>query len=203
MRIVKIINHPISSNCFIIHHNNDKNCIVIDPGSENTQLLENEIGNKEVDFIILTHEHFDHIWGADKIRKKYNTKLYCSEVTANAIVNKKKNMSLFYNQIGFELQPASLILQDGQYIDWHDIEISIISTPGHSKGSICIKIDDNLFTGDTIIKSTRTVTKLPGGDAKELANSMEKLENMGLLNLNLYCGHGEIKKKDKTKKKII
>ncbi|MDR3244892.1 MAG: MBL fold metallo-hydrolase, partial [Prevotellaceae bacterium] len=150
-----------------------------------------EIGNNGVDFIILTHEHFDHIWGADKIREKYNTKLYCSEFTANAIINKKKNMSLFYNQIGFELQPADLILQDGHQINWHGTEISIISTPGHTKGSICIKIDNNLFTGDTIIKSIRTVTKLPGGSEEELANSMEKLMNIGLLNLNLYCGHGE------------
>ncbi|MDR0605738.1 MAG: MBL fold metallo-hydrolase, partial [Bacteroidales bacterium] len=179
------------SNCFVVHHSNCKNCIVIDPGSENTQLIETAIDNKTVDFIILTHEHFDHIWGVDKIRDKYHTKLYCSDDTNKAIINKKKNLSLFYNQTGFELRPAETILTDGQSIDWHGIEIFIISTPGHTPGSICIKIGANLFTGDTIIKSVHTVTKLPGGNKKDLELSLQKLKAMNLEKLNLYCGHGE------------
>jgi glyoxylase-like metal-dependent hydrolase (beta-lactamase superfamily II) len=189
--VVKIVNAPISSNCFVVHHRNNENCIVIDPGSEDTQLIERAIDNRKVDFVILTHEHFDHIWGTDKIRKKYGAKLYCSESTDKSIVNKKKNMSLFYNQAGFELEPADAILTDGQIINWHDTEISIISTPGHTPGSICIKIENNLFTGDTIIKSTRTVTKLPGGNERDLELSLQKLEKIGLGDFNLYCGHGE------------
>jgi glyoxylase-like metal-dependent hydrolase (beta-lactamase superfamily II) len=164
---------------------------VIDPGSEDTQLIEAVIGSKKVDFVILTHEHFDHIWGTDKIRDKYNAELYCSENTNEAIINKKKNLSLFYNQTGFELRQADVDLVDRQSINWHGIEISIISTPGHTSGSICIKIENNLFTGDTIIKSVRTVTKLPGGNEKDLEASLQKLAAMNLEKFNLYCGHGE------------
>jgi glyoxylase-like metal-dependent hydrolase (beta-lactamase superfamily II) len=54
-----------------------------------------------------------------------------------------------------------------------------------------VKIENNLFTGDTIIKSTRIVTKLPGGDERDLELSLQKLREIGLENLNLYCGHGE------------
>jgi glyoxylase-like metal-dependent hydrolase (beta-lactamase superfamily II) len=116
----------------------------------------------------------------------------CSSANTNkAIIDKKKNLSLFYNQTGFELRPAEITLTDGQLINWHDTEISIISTPGHTPGSICIKIGNNLFTGDTIIKSIRTVTKLPGGNQKELESSLKKLKAMNLEKLNLYCGHGE------------
>ena len=191
MKILKLINHPISSNCFVVFHEKEDSCVIIDPGSENTSVIEKTIGEKSVDFIFLTHEHFDHIWGADKIRTKYNGKLCCSPDTAKAITNKKKNMSVFFDQVGFELNSCNIILTDGQMINWHDTQIEIIYTPGHTDGCICIKINNNLFTGDTIIKDIPTVTKLPEGSMNKLQNSMKKLIQMGLVNLNLYCGHGE------------
>ncbi|GBU26651.1 hypothetical protein R84B8_00161 [Treponema sp. R8-4-B8] len=191
MKIIKIINQPVSSNCFIVFNENKSSCIVIDPGSEDSSVIEQSIGEQKVDFIFLTHEHFDHIWCADKIRTKYNAKLCCSLDTANAITNKKKNMSVFYNQIGFELNPCDIVLTDEHLIDWGGIQIEIIHTPGHTNGCICIKINDNLFTGDTLIKDVPTVTKLPEGNKDKLQKSIEKLEQKGLYKLNLYCGHGE------------
>jgi hydroxyacylglutathione hydrolase len=191
MKIKKIVNQPVSSNCFIVFNENTGSCIVIDPGSENTSVIEQSIGEQSVNFIFLTHEHFDHIWGADKIRTLYNAKLCCSLDTANAITNRKKNMSLFFNQVGFELNPCDIILIDGQIIDWQGIPIEIIHTPGHTNGCICIKINDNLFTGDTIIKGVSTVTKLPEGSKEKLKNSIEKLKQKGLGWFSLYFGHGE------------
>lgn len=189
MNIERIINQPITSNCFIISHEKKNSCVVIDPGSEDISVIENFIGVKNVDYIFLTHEHYDHIWGADKIRKKYDAKLCCSLETAGFITSKKKNLSVFYNQVGFELEVADIILEDSTIIDWHDTPIEIIHTPGHSEGSICIKIGNNLFTGDTIIKEIKTVTKLPGGSKEKLQNSIVKLEKIGLNSFNLYCGH--------------
>jgi glyoxylase-like metal-dependent hydrolase (beta-lactamase superfamily II) len=191
MKIKKIINQPVSSNCFIVLNEENGSCIVIDPGSEDSSVIEQSIEGKNVDFIFLTHEHFDHIWCADKIRKKYNAKLCCSFDTAGAITNRKKNMSVFFNQVGFELNPCDIILIDEQFINWKGIQIEIIYTPGHTNGCICIKINNNLFTGDTVIKGVTTVTKLPGGDKDKLKNSMDKLMQKELYMLNLYCGHGE------------
>jgi hydroxyacylglutathione hydrolase len=191
MKIIKIINQPVSSNCFIVFNENKKSCIVIDPGSEDPSVIEKIIDDQNVDFIFLTHEHFDHIWCADRIRTKYNAKLCCSFDTAKAITNRKKNMSLFFNQVGFELKPCDVVLADEQLIDWDGIKIEIIHTPGHTNGCICIKINNNLFTGDTVIKNVYTVTKLPEGSKEKLKKSMEKLEKKGLHKLNLYCGHGE------------
>ena len=191
MKIKQIINQPVTSNCFIVFHENNNSCIVIDPGSENSCNIENAINEREVDYIFLTHEHFDHIWCTDKIREKYNAKLCCSADVAKSITNKKKNLSLFVDQIGFELNIPDVILDHKQHINWYGTLIEIIHTPGHTEGSICIKINDNLFTGDTIIKDTQTVTKLPSGNKDKLQNSIEKLAQMGLSDFNLYCGHGE------------
>jgi hydroxyacylglutathione hydrolase len=192
--VIQIENNPVSSNCYIVFDKHCGNgCLVIDPGSEDVNNIFSSIENNQlkVDYIFLTHEHFDHIWGADKIRAIYNAKLCCSFDTANAIINKKKNMSVFFDQIGFELNPCDEILTDGQIIDWGEIQIEIIHTPGHTNGCICIRIDNNLFTGDTIIKGVPTVTKLPGGNKDKLQNSIKKLKQKGLDKLNLYCGHGK------------
>lgn len=191
INIIRILNIPVKSNCFLVFHNNNKSCLVIDPGSEKDDAIINSIKDKKVDYIFLTHEHFDHIWCADQIRKKYNSKLYCSIDASKGIIDKKKNMSIFYDQIGFELSPCDVILNDEQIINWKGIDIQIIYTPGHTNGSICIKINDNLFTGDTIIKGVPTVTKLPGGSKEKLKNTMNKLKTLGINNFNLYCGHGE------------
>jgi len=164
---------------------------MIDPGSKNSSKIEKTVGKKEVDYIFLTHEHFDHIWCADKIRQKYNAKLCCHFDAAEAITNNKKNMSLFYNQTGFELAPPDILLNDRQIINWKGMEIEIIHTPGHTNGCICIKIENNLFTGDTIIKNVPTITKLPGGSKTKQQKSMEKLVKMGFSNYNLFYGHGK------------
>ena len=189
MKIERIINQPVPSNCFIVFHEREKSCIVIDPGSEDISGIESFIENKKVEFIFLTHEHLDHVWGADQLRQKYHAKLCCSLEVSNAITDKKKNLSVFYNQVGFELNAADIILEDADVIDWHNVPVEIIHTPGHTDGSICIKVCNHLFTGDTIIKGIKTVTKLPGGNKEKLQNSIEKLEKMGLNSLNLYCGH--------------
>ena len=162
---------------------------MIDPGSEDVSIIESFIECKKVDFIFLTHEHYDHIWGADKLRQKYNAKLCCSIEASNAIINKKKNLSVFYNQVGFELNVADIIFEDADIIDWYNVPVEIIHTPGHTEGSICIKIFNNLFTGDTIIRGVRTVTTLPGGNKEKLRNSIEKLEKIGLNSFNLCYGH--------------
>ena len=189
MKIKRIINIPINSNCYIISQ--DENCILIDPGSEDDSIIENSINGKTIDYIFLTHEHFDHIWCTDRIRKKYNAKLCCSIETAKAIINRKKNMSIFYDQVGFELNPCDLVLTDEQVVDWRRTPIEIIYTPGHTNGCICIKIYQNLFTGDTIIKGIPTITKLPGGNKYKQQDSIKKLMRLGLTNLDLYCGHWE------------
>ena len=61
------------------------------------------------EYIFLTHEHFDHIWGVNLLKEIYNSHLICSLTCSQKIVNKKKNMSIFYNQVGFEIYPVDII----------------------------------------------------------------------------------------------
>lgn len=197
MQVTQIINSPVESNCFVICIKEySPSCIIIDPGTEDCYYLQEFITTHDLipEYIILTHEHFDHIWGVNKLRILYNLKLICSDECSKAIFSRKKNFSLFYNQQGFEVLPANLIINDlNNTFNWHNIEIRFIETKGHSRGSICILVDNFLFTGDTLIKGLKTVTKLMGGNKNELKMSLLKLNNLFKeKNIVVYPGHGEI-----------
>ena len=192
--VERILNKPIDSNSFVVYTSENKRCIIIDPGTEDSADLITfiQINNLQPEFIFLTHEHFDHIWGVNLLKDLYNAQIVCSLSCAEKIVNRKKNMSVFYNQVGFETFPADIIVNDECKIKWHNKILQIIETPGHTDGSICISINDNLFTGDTIIKDHKTVIKLPGGSKDKLKFSLSKIFlTFSNQRMNVYPGHGE------------
>ena len=71
-------NKPINSNCYILYNGYSNRCVIIDPGTKNCSNIIPFIKEKKLtpEYVILTHEHFDHIWGVNFLRKKYNIKLY-------------------------------------------------------------------------------------------------------------------------------
>ena len=189
------MNSPVDSNCFVLYARDRRNCIVIDPGTCNCAdlLVFLRDHHLNVEYILLTHEHFDHIWGINTLKEAFNCKIACSRGCARHIVDKRKNLSMFYDKVGFQTISADIIVEDnGSKVLWNDFVIEFIYSPGHSDGSVCIKIKDKLFTGDTIIKNRKTITKLPEGDKTKLSLSLDNIAN--IINghrVIVYPGHGE------------
>ena len=183
------------SNCFVLY---DKavasSCLLVDPGSkDNTSLfsiLEEEKLNPS--YIILTHEHFDHCWGVNELRDKYPmVKLVCSKICSEAIQDKKKNYSVFHQQPGFDLKSADIVLEDVNWsIKWNGYGLRFVPAQGHSAAGILFYIDQYVFTGDTLIKGIKTVTKLITGSKEKLRESMSILEQEKGKNLIVCPGHG-------------
>jgi len=193
--IERIPNKPIDSNSFIAYSQKSRNCIIIDPGTEDSSDIIDFINNKRLkpEFIFLTHEHFDHVWGINKLKDIYNPKIVCSKDCAAKIINKKKNMSVFYNQIGFETTSADIHIEDiNNKLEWNGKNVEFIATKGHTDASVCIIIDNNLFTGDTIIRDIKTITKLPGGSKTKIMESISILKNKFFnKKIMIHSGHGE------------
>jgi hydroxyacylglutathione hydrolase len=192
--IKQIVNSPVSSNCYVITVFGQNKCIIIDPGSENSGelILYLEKNNLFPEYILLTHEHFDHIWGVEAIRIKYNSKLICSSLCNLNIIEPKKNMSLFYNQVGFRVNSADILYEQINYkLLWNEFNIDFLKTPGHTDSSFSIHIHNNLFVGDLMILETRTVTKLPTGDKEKLSSSLNSIfDNFLDKKTRIYPGHG-------------
>lgn len=194
IEIATFINFPINSNCYVVYSQQLKRCVIIDPGSEDSSEIISfiETNGLILDYIILTHEHFDHIWSADTLRYKYNSKLISSRHTSKCLINPKLNLSVFYNQIGFSIEPADILIEEISFnLMWMGAKIEFLSTPGHSKGSICFIIENKLFTGDTMIKGIKTVTKLPGSNILHLQNSLSLIFNQFNLKTEVFPGHNK------------
>ena len=113
LKVVRIINQPVTSNCFLLYDrevNND--CLVVDPGSEYPDELEQLLRDLNLypKYILLTHEHFDHIWGCNYLVEKYHSKIICSVLCSEAIQDAKRNHSLFYNQKAFQVPAADICI---------------------------------------------------------------------------------------------
>jgi hydroxyacylglutathione hydrolase len=187
--VKRVINRPVDSNCFVIYQKGCTKCIIVDPGTSDCAELFNffQEHNLVPDYIFLTHEHFDHLCGVNKLKDSYGCKIVCSKLCSDKIVDRKKNMSVFYDQIGFQSYPADIFLEDiNNKLVWNDIEFEF------TKCSVCISVENKLFTGDTIIKDHKTVIKFPGGSKEELLNTLDHLFlKFRDKNTLVFPGHGE------------
>lgn len=195
--IRQIPNSPIDSNCFVIYEKTvGDECVVVDPGSEDSRLLYEFLDTERLtpSYIILTHEHFDHCWGVNDLRAKFpQVKLVCSAICSEAIQQKKKNYSVFHQQPGFELKAADILLEDIDWeLEWNGYGIKFIPAQGHSAAGIIFFVDKYVFTGDTLIKDIRTVTKLKTASTEKLKESLSLLEKEKGRGLVVCPGHGEM-----------
>jgi len=194
IKVKRFENMPINSNCYLIFNDDSDKCIIIDPGTKDcTNIIPYIKENSLIpEYVIITHEHFDHIWGVNYLKKIYNIKLISNKFTSICITDKKKNLSLFYDQIGFECLKADISFDKEISMMLSNQEFKLICIPGHSEGSICVNIGDFLFTGDTLIKDKKTITKLPGGNLRKLNKSIKKLDKIINSNIMICPGHGKM-----------
>ncbi len=182
------------TNCYLIGKKNSK-AIVIDPGDEIDKIMALvEKNNVEVEKIINTHGHFDHISANNELKEKTNAEIYIHEKDKEALINPEKNLSTHLGQKNLvELKEADHILREGDTVEIEDYSFEVLHTPGHSPGSISL-YDSNkkiLISGDTIFSMGVGRTDFPGCSQEELINSIENK----LLTLpdetKVYPGHGQ------------
>lgn len=170
-------------------------CIVVDPGSRNnTELLfflkENCLTPQ---YIVLTHEHFDHIGGVNGLVKKYSVPIVCSELCSQRIKDSFDNCSVMYDDnLAIVIDSPTLSIESLNYkLTFDGEQLEFFKTPGHSDASICFTYEDCLFTGDALLKDLKIVTKLPTGSKEKLNDTLQLFRIMQGQGLTVYPGHGE------------
>lgn len=195
MKTVRIPADGYGANCWIIIDEETGEFALIDPsptGAAFEEFLEKRgLCKKNMKYILLTHGHFDHITGADEIRDASGTPLAIHEADADFLTNSDKNAYKYFFREDLIMRPAEIILHDGDVLPLGKSEIKVVSTPGHTEGSVCFFVGDNIYTGDTLFDRSIGRTDLVGGDQGKLEESLRKLIALDR-DYNIYPGHGSV-----------
>jgi len=192
MLVKTLINSHVNSNTYILFKKEHKKCVVIDPGFSILKTIEFiKTNSLNVQYILLTHEHFDHVFGVNKLFDLYDAKIISSIECSKRVVDSKTNLSYFYISKGLNVYKPNKILKDNETICFLNDNIKMIKTKGHSDGSVCYVVNDYLFTGDTILKDEKIITKLPTGSTDLLNESINKLANNIKFPKKIFPGHGD------------
>ena len=160
---------PIGTNCYILEDDQTNLAAVIDPGDE-PELIQEALEKEgvEVRYLVLTHGHYDHTTAVPALHRVYPlADIYIHQADANGA-----GSTLF--PLAGEVDDLKLY-DEGDVIRLGDHEIQVLHTPGHSPGSVTLKVEDVLFTGDTLFAGSCGRTDLRGGSYEQIMQSLKRL----------------------------
>lgn len=188
MRIVTLDSAGYSSNSYLIVNDRQKVFAVVDPsvGPSVADSFFDE--GYKLEYVLLTHGHFDHILFVDEWRN-LGAKVCIHEGDAEFLGDPSKSLYLQFFARDTKHEDADIILQDSSVIALGDCEINVISTPGHTQGSVCFVFDDVMISGDTLFEGSIGRTDLYGSSYDDMLESIEKLSAIEF-DYTVYPGHG-------------
>lgn len=188
MKLTPFMGEGFSCNSYLL---TDKSCGVLIDCAVSLPSLESVLKKEgaTLQYIILTHGHFDHIETLDEIRSYFSAKVFIHKNDAEMLADGVKNGYSVFFQGDFYAASADRTVSGGDVINAGDIQIKVIHTPGHSKGSVCLECEDFLFTGDTLFANNIGRTDLYGGDGRTIFRSLKMLAE-GYPAKTIYPGHG-------------
>ncbi len=198
IKVKRFINTPVPSVTYLLAEESDRRCIVIDPGSKEEPDMCDYIQKNglTLDYILLTHEHFDHCWGVNYLKEfSPQTKVVSTQLCAEWVLKPWNYFNqMYYNSDEYyQIRQVDILVEKIDYkIVWGDILLKFIPTPGHTDKGMCIEIGKSLFTGDTILLNTKPFLKKKYGASKEeLGRSISTIYETYPTDTKVYPGHGE------------
>jgi hydroxyacylglutathione hydrolase len=182
---------PVAENCYIARRDDAQRAIVVDPGDDADRILD-AIGKLglEVEAILITHCHFDHIGAVAPLARATEAPVWCPEIEVPVLAD----IMSFVPWPGFgpyESYEADHSLSGGERLELAGLDIDVLHTPGHSPGHLTYSIPDEqaLFSGDVLFKGSVGRTDLPGGDWGSLLESIRGLVEAFPSESVVYPGH--------------
>ena len=180
----------MGTNSFLLMDKDTKALALVDPGEFSEEIL-NDIHSlgDDLQMILLTHGHFDHILAAEEIKKKYNIPIYACAKEEKTLQDPRINLTAFHTS-SYTLK-ADVYLTDLQVVELAGFSVQMIETPGHTLGSCCYYLKDEgvLFSGDTVFCGSVGRTDFPEGSTAAIVNSLHRLLEALPDDTEVYPGH--------------
>ena len=182
MKVLTFALGALLTNTYICIDEASESCIVIDPGLDGDGIYKKitERGLTLTD-ILLTHGHFDHCSAVRPLLEKYDVPVYIHRADATD----RQGHDLMFQRVDEQHQRY---YDEGDTLTLGELTIRVMHTPGHSKGSVCLVVNDVIFAGDTLFRASCGRTDFPGGDYREMLASLARLGRMEG-NFHVYSGH--------------
>lgn len=167
------------TNCYILHQEGNRDCVVIDPGYE-PEIILSYLSEKGLTLqaILLTHGHFDHVGAVRELAAQTDCRVYLNPKDLSMPPMLTAGPLYYTNTYG-----------EGDQLDIAGISFRVMETPGHTPGSVCLITENNIFSGDTLFRGSCGRTDLPGGDYRAMKESLKRLAALRE-DYNVYPGHG-------------
>lgn len=167
---------------------NEGLCWLVDPG-EDFDTLNSQFNKSAYQGILLTHGHFDHIGAAKQFQDAYNIPLYIHSKDKRLVSQANLYRKLAGDSSVYQTPRIDFYVDDVKEIPFGGTNISVIHLPGHTDGSVCFIIGNDIISGDLLLSKELGRTDLPGGNKAKLFSSVEFLIDH-YEGYNIYPGHG-------------
>jgi len=198
IKVVRFVNNPVPSNAYLLVDSIGEHSIVIDPGSKEQKDMRDYIvaHGLTLDYIVLTHEHFDHCWGVNSLRDAFP---YAKIVATKLCAQWVQTPMNYFNKLYFDsdemysIKHVDIFAEDIAWrLTWHGADLKLIDAKGHTNRGMCIGVGNGLFSGDTLIYNTKPFLKKKYGASiddlkKTITNIYEQYDGETVV----YPGHDE------------
>lgn len=190
MKIEPIVVGPLQVNCYLLICEETGKAAVVDPGDDAEVILQAvEAAGCDVSLIINTHGHFDHIGANKRIKEATGAELLIHADDVALLSQAGLHASVYGLSVEASPQPDRL-MAEGDHVQIGNLKIEIIHVPGHSPGSVCLKVENSLIVGDVLFAESVGRTDLPGGDHQLLINGIREKLLVLPGGMVVHPGHG-------------
>lgn len=176
----------LQNNCYLITDRATGKSALVDC-TEDSEKMRKFISGADLEYILLTHGHYDHIGGVSAVSAATGAKVVISREDEPMLASSKASLAAFTGAVHTNAH-ADITVSDGDKIQLGESTISVISTPGHTPGGVCYLCDDKIFSGDTLFFCSCGRTDFPGGSLDQMLVSLNKLASLNG-NYKVYPGH--------------
>ncbi|MDE5753544.1 MAG: MBL fold metallo-hydrolase [Oscillospiraceae bacterium] len=187
MEMITLVLGELGTNCYILDCGNNQ-VVAIDIGGTPQKVLNIlKTENLNLKAILLTHGHYDHVAGVESVRQATGAEVYIHEKDAIMLESGKANLAYQLSSEIYQPVQKYQVAQAGDILEIGNLEIQVMHTPGHTSGSVCYIIGNQMFCGDTIFKGSIGRTDL-GGNVSDMKKSLQKIARLAQ-DYELYPGH--------------